>query len=245
MRERLTTLACALGAALLLGTLLLRGDALPARRAALPTSLEQAPDGLLGLKSWLQQEGVGTFSLRQRFGALSANAALHPRGNLLIVSLPAVTNFRPEEAVALDRWVREGNTVLVLAALRDRPRWAQFPLAMASDLELITELTLTPSGEAVVEARAPRHSAAGSAARGSRAARERNGSSGHKAEAAQLARLGAELSQPQESTLVPNRAHAYFSGVTGALALSDYAPVRYTLGIPRDGFALALGHEAG
>ncbi|MBV8974620.1 MAG: DUF4350 domain-containing protein [Sinobacteraceae bacterium] len=237
MRERLTTLACALGAALLLGTLLLRGDALPARRAALPTSLEQAPDGLLGLKSWLQQEGVGTFSLRQRFGALSANAALHPRGNLLIVTLPAVTNFRPEEAVALDRWVREGNTVLVLAALRDRPRWAQFPLAMASDLELITELTLTPSGEAVVEARAPRHSAAGSTARGGRAARDRKG--------AQLAGLGAELSQPEESTLVPNRAHAYFSGVTGALAFSDYAPVRYTLGIPRDGFALALGHETG
>jgi hypothetical protein len=245
MRERLTTLACALGAALLLGTLLLRGDALPAPRASLPTSIEHADNGLLGLKSWLQQEGVGTFSLRQRFGALSGTPALRPRGNLLIVSLPAVTNFRPEEAVALDRWVRGGNTVLVLAALRDRPSWAQFPLAMASDLELITELRLAPSAEAIEQPRAPGRSAAGTAARGSRDTRDHKDSSAQKRAAAQVARLGAALSGPEESTLVPNRAHAYFSGVSRALAFSDYAPVRYTLGIPRDGFALSLGREAG
>ena len=243
MRERLTTLACALGAVLLLATLLLRSDALPARRASLPTSLERSDNGLLGLKSWLQREGIGTLALRQRFGALSANSALRLSGNLLIVSLPAVTSFRPEEAVALDRWLRNGNTVLVLAALRDRPAWARFPLAMASDLELITELRLIPSAEAPPEARG--RSAAGSARGRGRADRKREDGASPESDAARLAPLIGQLSPPEESTLVPNRAHAYFSGVTRALAFSDYAPVRYTLAIPRDGFALSLGHEAG
>lgn len=245
MRERLTTLACALGAVLLLGTLLLRTDALPARRAALPTSLERADNGLLGLKSWLQEEGIGTFALRQRFGALAANSALRPIGNLLIVSLPAVTGFRPEEAVALDRWLRNGNTLLVLAALRDRPGWAPFPMAMANDLELITELRLLVSEPAVQESRAGRRSAAGSAGGSERADRHRGPGARRESGVARLAPLIATLSTPQESTLLANRAHPYFNGVTRALAFSDYAPVRHTLAIPRDGFVLSLGHEAG
>ena len=50
MRERLTTLVCALGALLLIGTLLLRGDPLAARRAAPPTTLEHSDNGLLGAR---------------------------------------------------------------------------------------------------------------------------------------------------------------------------------------------------
>ncbi len=208
MRERFTTLGCALGALVLLGTLLLHGDTLAARRASLPTSTERADNGLLGLKSWLEQEGIHTLALRQRFGALAANSAITARDNLLIVSLPAVTSFRPDEALALDRWVRNGNTLLVLAALRDRPGWAQFPFALANDLQLITELRLAPGAQSA-------------------------------------SRPGSELRSPQQSTLLPNRAHPYFSGVARAVAFSDFAPVRYTLAIPRDGFALSLAHEAG
>jgi hypothetical protein len=233
VRERLATLACALGAVLLLGTLVLRGDALAGRRASLPTSIEHADNGLLGLMSWLQSEGVRTLALRERFGALSAKAALNSKGNLLIVSLPAVSGVRPDEAVALDRWIRDGNTLLVLAAMRDRPGWAQFPFAMANDLELITELRLAPSAE-------PR--TAGRSERGERGA---NSKRGGESAAARLTRLTSELSSPEQSTLVPNRAHPYFNGVARALAFSDYAPVRYTLAIPRDGFALSLAHEQG
>jgi uncharacterized protein DUF4350 len=115
VRERLTTFGCALAALLLLGTLVLRSDARPGRRTSLPTSIEQADDGLLGLKSWLHKEGIATVALRARFSALSRNSTLRPRGNLLIVSLPAVTSVSQEEALALDRWVRGGNTLLVLA----------------------------------------------------------------------------------------------------------------------------------
>jgi len=134
MRERLTTLVCALAALLLIGTLLLRGDPLAARRATPPTTLEHSDNGLLGARTWLQSEGVRTFALRERLGALLRQTAFPHSGNLLIVSLPAVTGFRSDEAAALDRWIRDGNTLLVLAALRDRPGWAQYPFVMNNDL---------------------------------------------------------------------------------------------------------------
>jgi len=244
MRERLTTLVCALAALLLIGTLLLRGDPLAARRATPPTTLEHSDNGLLGARTWLQSEGVRTFALRERLGALLRQTAFPHSGNLLIVSLPAVTGFRSDEAAALDRWIRDGNTLLVLAALRDRPGWAQYPFVMANDLQLLTELSLAPA-EQQADRSPPRRSPAPAPAerreRGSRPAAEtkRHTETG----AARLTRLGTELSSPELSTLVPNRAHPYFAGVARAEALSDYAPLGYSVAIPRDGFALSLAHE--
>jgi hypothetical protein len=247
MRERLTTLACALGALLLIGTLLLRGDTLAARRASPPTTLEHSDNGLLGARTWLQGEGVRTLALRERFGTLLRQARLPRSGNLLIVSLPAVTSFRSDEALALDRWVRDGNTLLLLAALRDRPGWAQYPFVMANDLQLLTELSLAPALEQQAERSPPRRPAAPSPAD----RRERSSPPPPQAKqraergAARLTRLATELSSPELATLVPNRAHPYFTGVTRAEALSDYAPLGYSVAIPRDGFALSLAHEKG
>ena len=245
MRERLTTLACALGALLLLGTLILRGDTLAARRDSLPTTAESADNGLLGLMRWLQGEGVRTLALRERFGALSSKPTLAPRGNLLIVSLPAVTSFRADEARTLDGWIRSGNTLLLLAALRDRPGWAQFPFAMANDLELLTELRLAPAAERPERAGTRRGAASSSAARSERADPAAGARRPSEPGGARLSRFASELTRPERSTLVPNRAHPYFNGVARAVAFSDYVPVRYTLAIPRDGFALSLAHEEG
>jgi len=227
MRERLTTLACALGALLLIGTLLLRGDTLAVRRASPPTTLERSDNGLLGATTWLQSEGVRTLALRERFGALLQQARLPRSGNLFIVSLPVVTGFTSAEALAIDRWVREGNTLLVLAALRDRPGWAQYPFVMNNDLLLLTDLSFAPTAEQHGErSPAQRPAAAAPADR-----RER------------LTRLATELESPELGTLVPNRAHPFFSGVTRAEALSDYAPLGNSVTIPRDGFVLSLAHE--
>ena len=227
MRERLTTLACALGALLLIGTLLLRGDTLAVRRASPPTTLERSDNGLLGATTWLQSEGVRTLALRERGGALLQLARLPRSGNLFIVSLPVVTGFTSAEALAIDRWVREGNTLLVLAALRDRPGWAQYPFVMNNDLLLLTDLSFAPTAEQHGErSPAQRPAAAAPADR-----RER------------LTRLATELESPELGTLVPNRAHPFFSGVTRAEALSDYAPLGNSVTIPRDGFVLSLAHE--
>ena len=247
MRERLTTLACALGALLLIGTLLLRGDTLAARRASPPTTLEHSDNGLLGARTWLQGEGVRTLALRERFGALLQQARLPRSGNLLIVSLPAVTGFRSDEALAIDRWIRGGNTLLVLAALRDRPGWAQYPFIMTNDLQLLTELSVAPAPEQPGERSTPRRPAGSSSAdRRERRSRPPPPAPQHaESGAGRLARLATELSSPELSTLVPNRAHPYFTGVTRAEALSDYAPLAYRVTVPRDGFVLSLAHEKG
>ena len=144
MRERLVTLGCALGALLLFATLFLGPGQLDRERAAPPTSEERGSSGLLGALRWLDGEGVRTLSLRERFDTLSARRDVPPRGNLLIVTLPVVTPFKQSEGAALNRWVRAGNTVLVLAALLDRPAWASPRSSASSDLTLLTGVAFEP-----------------------------------------------------------------------------------------------------
>jgi hypothetical protein len=225
MRPRLMTLAFALGALLLFGTLFLHGGSLAGKKASPPTSVEHGSDGLLGAASWLQAEGVRAVSLRERFSSLAQHHELAAKGNLLIISLPAAVNFHTNELVALDNWIRNGNTLLVLAALRDRPAWAQFPFVMSHDLELITGLSMVPEvGHATRQA-------PGQAARSERHT--------------QTARVTTALTDPQRSSLKPNRPHLYFTGVGRAVAFSDYHPFGNTATTLRDGFALSLAHEDG
>ena len=125
MRERLITLACALGALLLFAALFVRGEGLDLRRVALPTTIERHGNGLLGAMSWLEAEGIRTLSLRERFDTLAKRRDLPRAGNLLIMTVPVATPFRPQEARALDHWIRAGNTLLVLAAMSDSPDWGR------------------------------------------------------------------------------------------------------------------------
>lgn len=233
MRDRFITLICALGALLLFGTLFWRGGALSEREVSLPTSVERGDNGLLGALRWLQQEGVPTLSLRERFGTLERHRELAAGANLLIVTLPASNNFRNDEVVALDRWIRAGNTLLVLAALTDRPSFAQLPRTMPADLQLLTGLSVTHALEKTSGAPKAATSAPGKPGEHAR-------DEARKA----LARLVDELPEPQRRSLVPNQPHPYFEGVASAVAFSDYSPSVSTLLVPRDGFALTLAHAA-
>lgn len=239
------TLSCALAALFLFGTLFLRADEFADRRAA-PTSLESAANGLRAAAEWLRAEGVPTRSLRERFTTLPLQRGLAASGNLLIVSLPAVTAFRPDEGAALDRWLRNGNNLLVLAALMDRPAWAQYPFLMYSDLRLLTGLRMAPkqaAGSAAAQGSAP-------AARrpapqvGPPADRSPDSVPAADEDYARVMRLAAQLTTPERSSLVANRAHPYFTGVGRATAFSDYAPLASEVTLPRNGFALTLAHEA-
>ncbi|HTT43398.1 MAG TPA: DUF4350 domain-containing protein [Steroidobacteraceae bacterium] len=230
MRERLITLGCALAALFLFATLFWHGQTI-AGSASLPTSEERGPNGLLGAFRWLQQEGVRTVSLRERFGTLARRRDLAPRGNLLLVAMPAVAHFRNDEVVALDRWIRAGNTLLVLAPLSDRPAFAQNSFMFAPDLRLLTGLS--PSYE-----HAPRKAAAPGPTSPEAASRRQKETL---EEAVAQMRL---LAKPQQSYLVPNGSHLYFQGVARATGLSDFPLRRGTLATPRDGFALALAHDA-
>lgn len=234
MRDRLVTLTCALGALLLFGTLFWRGGTLSEREVSLPTTAERGDNGLLGVLRWLQQEGVPTLSLRERFGALERRHELAAGGNLLIVTLPASSNFRNDEVVALDHWIRAGNTLLVLAALSDRPSFAQTPHTMYADLELLTGLTVTHE----------REKTPGAAPKGTPTPPGKPGERGNDEARKALVRPVEELPAPQRRSLVPNQAHPYLAGVATAVAFSDYSPSVSTLLLPRDGFVLTLAHEA-
>lgn len=234
MKERLITLGCALGALLLfLGLFVHVGEA-ERSDVTVPTTLERGDNGLAAASAWLAGEHVPTRAVRGRFdGALGA-ADLTLSGNLLVVSLPVATPFSSEELRSLDEWLQAGNTLLVLAALGDRPDWATRRAGLDTELADLTGLGRETPPASERAAAPPR--------RGARAA----------VDPGALASLYRRLPEPQRSTLVPNRAHAYLDGVAAAVALSDY-PLRalssraWTPGLPHDGFMLCLarGRENG
>jgi hypothetical protein len=220
MRERLVTLLCALAALALSVTIFWQGNGNSEEKVPRPTTAERGDDGLTGAMAWLQGERVRTLSFRERFSALPAHRELPPSGNLMVLSLPAASGYSNAEVVALDRWLRSGNTLLVLAALQDRPRWAPVPFLMNQDLLLLTGLeAVRVTGAAASKAgKAP--------------------SQPNAVEADELLRVAQQLQ------LVPNRPHRYFEHVTQASAFSDYRARTSTLAVPRDGFALSLAHSA-
>ena len=125
MRERGITLLLALASLLAFYGLWLRPEPSldPDANIARPTTAERRGNGYAALYEWLQRSGVGVRSLRERYMALQ-DLDVPPRGNLLILSLPAVEVFRTDELGALDQWIRRGNTLLINAALLDQPAWA-------------------------------------------------------------------------------------------------------------------------
>jgi hypothetical protein len=237
VRERLSTLALALAALGLFVTLFVHGGAPSGSDASVPTSVDRQDNGLLGALTWLKEEGVRTRAVRERFTSLPQMRDLPARGNLLIVMLPAALPFGNEEATALDRWLRQGNTLLVLAALSDRPAWARASGVLDSDLHLLTGLET----ERVRPERA-------ASARAGRAAPQRSGGDARKESGgdsvAALVRAARPLLKPRRDTLVPNRSQRYLEEVRAVAGLSDYQPYRWKLKLPRDDFPLCLAHVA-
>lgn len=229
MRERLTTLTLALAALLVFLSLFVHAEGPPGKGVSLPTSADRDQNGLLGALTWLAEEGVRTRPVRERFTALSRLRDLPTRGNLLIVTLPAAVPFRSDEAAALDRWLHQGNTLVVLAALSDRPAWAREHGVLESDLHLITGLEI-----ASVQPARPARGRAGEA-------RPDPGDD----VATGLARTMRLMLKPQRDTLLPNRAHRYLEKVGSLTGFSDYPPRGWKLELPRDRFPLCLAHLAG
>jgi hypothetical protein len=237
VKERLITFVCALGAlALFVAMFVKREGALGAHNEVpRPTTAERRGNGYDAATTWLDAEGLRAISLRDRFDTLAKREDLPRSGNLLIVTLPAANSFNTWEFIPLDRWIRAGNTLLVLAALSDNPDWGFSQGGLTSgDLNLLTGLEFE-----TVWARDNR-------------LRERErrgpGAKADDAHATQEARAAADnafraFAEPQRSTLIPNRRHAYFDGVRDVIALSDYRQLAWTVKVPYEGFVLALAHE--
>jgi hypothetical protein len=123
MKDRLLTIAGGLLAFALVVILLVPTQGDDSGQVSRPLSSDRGRAGLQGLQRWLAQGGVQTDVLERRYTALASSFDLNPLGNLLIVSLPQHTPSRLDEREALRTWVAQGNSVLVLTAAGDAPRW--------------------------------------------------------------------------------------------------------------------------
>jgi hypothetical protein len=251
MRERLVTLLLAAGALLAFYALWLRpAPSLDDADVARPTTSERRGDGYAALFDWLQRTGVDAHSLRERYSVLETEDA-PKRGNLLVLTLPGVEAFRSEELGALDRWVRRGNTLLIIAALLDEPGWAarrsssavveiesligvEFETAEATRQRLDD----TPLAQRVREAdaREARREAGEEADDASAASDDEEG-------AAEDGR-GFAATEARKLTLTATGPHPLLRGVRTLELETDYDTEQWSLRIPYDGFVLTLARTS-
>jgi len=221
VKERLITFICALGALALFFTMFLHEDSggFGGVEVPRPTTEERGANGYQAAMQWLDREHIRTISLRDRYHRLSKKN-LAATGNVLIVTLPATAVFKTEEFRPLDHWVREGNTLVVLAALSDTPDWA-FALGgmTPGDLNLLTGLEFESTRSRDLRAK--------------KAADTKDS----------IVRLPLHFPEPRRETLIPNREHPYFNGVHQVVALTDYESQPWAVKVPYEGFVLTLAHE--
>jgi hypothetical protein len=124
VKDRLLTLALAVGALAAFYVLLAPKPPLPRERVTRPLSTEAGPNGYLGLQRWLADQGIAVVSLRERYSALTTIAPTAPTGNLLITTAPHIYPLRNSESQPLQDWIVAGNTLVVLAGLSDTPEWS-------------------------------------------------------------------------------------------------------------------------
>jgi Domain of unknown function (DUF4350) len=149
MRERWVTLLLAAGAVAAFYALFFPKPQSQPVIATLPLSTDKDSAGYWALWHWLGEEGIPRISLRLQYGHL-AGLLERPRGNLLLVTMPQRVAADEEEITALDRWVAQGNTVLIIAALEDNPTWAIETLdpLMTDRLQRMTGLRFTARASA-------------------------------------------------------------------------------------------------
>lgn len=213
MKERLTTLLLAGGAFALFYAMFIGssgGPELPA--TARPTSIERGGNGQFAAAEWLRRSGYAVVSWRETYAALGKAA----RGDLLIVTLPLTNGIETAELPALDRWLRAGNTLLVLAPLADAPDWATGELPQF-DLTALTGLEFDEPPQAKRSA----------------------GAVPKKADA-------PATPLPLRTVIqhaVPRAPHAMFEGVDSVRGVSDQSRGVWRLRVPYEGFALELARD--
>jgi hypothetical protein len=246
MRERLVSLLLALAALATFYALWLQPHAPfdPDADVARPTTAERLGNGYAALYEWLQRSGVRTRSLRERYTALK-ELDVPTRGNLLVLTLPAVEVFRNEEFAALDQWVRRGNTLFIVAALLDQPGWgAGRESGAVAEIESLTGLEFE-SAEDREERLDPTPLAQRVREDDEREARRESGEGDEDEddEAPQDDKESA-LEEPQDIALVATGPHALLRGVSKLQLDTDYVADEFSLRIPYDSFVLTLARTA-
>lgn len=242
MKDRLLTLALAVGAFAAFYALLVPKPPPPAERSTRPLSIEAGPNGYLAMQRWLEAEQVKTHSLRERYQALPEVSAAVPTGNLLISTTPHVYPIRNNERDALWSWTSAGNTLLVVAGLSDTPEWS---MGESADSELLAHMkTMTGLSFTQVMPDAPAETKNETAAKQESAEESEDESEETSADRARLDAFAAQtrLEEPQRSQFSPNGSHPLLDAVQSVLAVSEYPSAQWRASI-EDALLLELANE--
>jgi hypothetical protein len=156
VKQRGLTLALALAALVFFYALLFPKPLPVIEPTSLPLSADGGEDGELAAWRWLQAEAIPVSSLRDRYDHLSARTLSGvASGNILITVMPHRLSALALEWQPLARWIGQGNTLLVMAALDDTPRWSLSPdAALLADLAHATHMSfLVNQGQAAQASR--------------------------------------------------------------------------------------------
>ena len=216
----------------------------PDADAARPTTAERRGNGYAGLFEWLRSSGVEVRSYRERYSELTELDA-PSRGNLLILSLPAVEIFHSDEFGALDRWVRRGNTLLINAALLDQPGWAARRSSGAVvEIESLTsiEFETRKAREARLDdtplSQRVREKDARTAEKGADDEEEEKPEEGEQQD------IGAAFDVPEKIALTATGPHALLRDVKTLELETDYKAEEWSLRMPYDNFVLTLARDS-
>lgn len=123
MKDRWITFLLAVGAFVAFYRFFIGSVGIEPEEFSRPLSTETRANGYLALRRWLETEGIPVSELRHRYDWLARAPGIPQTGNLLVSTVPHRRMARPSEVFALQEWVGQGNTLLVLAGLFDTPEW--------------------------------------------------------------------------------------------------------------------------
>jgi hypothetical protein len=227
VKDRLLTLALALGALAAFYVVLAPKPAMPQENVTRPLSIEGGPNGYLGLQRWLTSEGIAVVSLRERYGRLSALTPGVSSGNLLITTAPHIYPLRKSEAEPLQTWIEAGNTLFVLAGLSDTPEWSMGEgqdAGFISHMKTMTGLTFTQIPDPAQKQEGDEKE--GDAKDGE--AKESDAKDGGVQQNKRDALLAlARLAEPLKIESAPNGEHPLLDGVRSVVAVSEFRSARW------------------
>ena len=146
MKERLITLALAIGALLLFYALFIPKPAAENKVSVRPLSSVKDAVGYQGLWLWLTHEHVAVTALHQRYDLLP-HGQFDGVGNVLVTTLPHKLPVHPREGAQLDAWIERGNTLVVAAAFDDTPEWTLGDDSLPAEAGRLTRLKFSVVNE--------------------------------------------------------------------------------------------------
>ena len=227
MKDRLFTLALAIGAFVAFYAVMGPKPSAPQELATRPISTEGGPNGYLGLVRWLESERVPVLSMRERFTKLYEVPGLEANaGNLLITAAPHLYPVRDSEILPLRLWVQRGNTLLIVAGLSDTPDWSMEPGGDAEFLEHLQSMSRMSFAQRDEE---PDDD-------------DKGDETTDEPTPAELIAAQTKLAEPLNFEMRPAGAHPLLEGVNKVTARSEYLTAKWH-GWAQDTGALELAHD--